>query len=439
MGGLFPVLDANLMVGTDGQGRAELRITGAYRPPLDGLGEGLDQAVLQRVAGATLRSLLRASRPRWPARPPRRRGRMRPVAASPLGASRRECPSAGASGRAVGKRRSAPAWPTDQDDHSEPRAQGQVRGMTEATRQALTGHDDQAPTRPPFRGTAAAAAHLGTRGHQGAGDRLPRAFGTQHPAMAIRGRHARDRPVRRPGAQGRPGPRRQGNADLLWRGAVRTPARGARAWLPARGDPVLRAVQALAAGPGGARPEDAPATQAERRMLAALPHRHTHRSAFDPGPIPAGLLPRLQHDALAEGATLALVETPGRYGKLADLAAEAARMQAHSAGARAEIQRWSRPPGSPARDGVPAAAFGPRPRPGRGGSASVISTSAVTAAYCPPPGRTSRPQPQPRCWSRPATAGSTGCARARRCTASWPTRPPCGWRPACKHGRWRSR
>ena len=59
MGRLFPVLDANLIVGTDGQGRAVLRITGAYRPPLDGLGEGLDQAVLHRVAGATLKSLLR--------------------------------------------------------------------------------------------------------------------------------------------------------------------------------------------------------------------------------------------------------------------------------------------------------------------------------------------------------------------------------------------
>jgi hypothetical protein len=59
MGRLFPVLDANLIVGTGHQGRAELRITGAYRPPLDGLGKGLDQAVLHRVAEATLKSLLR--------------------------------------------------------------------------------------------------------------------------------------------------------------------------------------------------------------------------------------------------------------------------------------------------------------------------------------------------------------------------------------------
>ena len=59
MGRLFPVLDANLILGTGSDGRAELRITGAYRPPLDGLGEGLDQAVLHRVAVATLKALLR--------------------------------------------------------------------------------------------------------------------------------------------------------------------------------------------------------------------------------------------------------------------------------------------------------------------------------------------------------------------------------------------
>ena len=58
MGRLFPVLDANLIVSNDDRGRAVLRITGAYRPPLDGLGEGLDQALLHRMAAATIRSLL---------------------------------------------------------------------------------------------------------------------------------------------------------------------------------------------------------------------------------------------------------------------------------------------------------------------------------------------------------------------------------------------
>jgi hypothetical protein len=59
MGGLFPVLDANLVLARDGQDHAVLRITGVYRPPLGGLGEELDQLVLHQVASATLKSLLR--------------------------------------------------------------------------------------------------------------------------------------------------------------------------------------------------------------------------------------------------------------------------------------------------------------------------------------------------------------------------------------------
>jgi hypothetical protein len=104
---------------------------------------------------------------------------------------------------------------------------------------------------------------------------------------------------------------------------------------------------------------EAPLTAMERQMLAALPNRHTHRGAFDPGEVPASLLAGLQHDALAEGATLALIDSPGKYGKLAALVAEATRMQALNAAAREDILRWSRAPGSPARDGVPAAAFAP--------------------------------------------------------------------------------
>jgi hypothetical protein len=103
----------------------------------------------------------------------------------------------------------------------------------------------------------------------------------------------------------------------------------------------------------------APVTALERRMLAALPHRHTHRGAFDPGEVPRSLLAGLQHDALAEGATLALIDSPTKYARLAALAAEATRMQALNPAAREEILRWSRAPGSLERDGVPAAAFAP--------------------------------------------------------------------------------
>jgi len=233
--------------------------------------------------------------------------------------------------------------------------------MTEVTGRALTGHNDQAataaqsatPAAPPLPRRIPARTvteMLATAA------RAPSVHNTQPWRFAV-GAHAIDlyADTDRKLSQDR-----DGREMLISCGAALFGLRLAvrrLGYLPAvtlfseRSTPWLLARVAL--GP------EAPATEAERRMLAALPHRHTHRDAFDPGPIPAGLLPALQHDALAEGATLALVETPGRYGKLADLAAEAARMQAHSAGARAEIGRWSRPPGSPARDGVPAAAFGP--------------------------------------------------------------------------------
>lgn len=59
MGGLFPVLDANLILDRDDQDHAVLRITGVYRPPLENLGEQLDRLGLHRVAAASLNLLLR--------------------------------------------------------------------------------------------------------------------------------------------------------------------------------------------------------------------------------------------------------------------------------------------------------------------------------------------------------------------------------------------
>ena len=55
-----------------------------------------------------------------------------------------------------------------------------------------------------------------------------------------------------------------------------------------------------------------PPAQHDWAMLAAVPHRHTHRGPFSPEPIPAGLLHGLQHDAVAEGATLVLLDPAAR-------------------------------------------------------------------------------------------------------------------------------
>jgi hypothetical protein len=101
----------------------------------------------------------------------------------------------------------------------------------------------------------------------------------------------------------------------------------------------------------------APITGTELLMLEALPHRHTHRGPFTPDALPDGLLAGLQHDALVEGATLALVDAADAYGHLADLVNAAERTQDLDPIFRAEVRRWRRAPGSDARDGVPASAF----------------------------------------------------------------------------------
>jgi nitroreductase len=101
----------------------------------------------------------------------------------------------------------------------------------------------------------------------------------------------------------------------------------------------------------------APITAREREMLEALPHRHTHRGPFEPGPLPVGLLAGLQHDALSEGATLAIVDQALAYDQLAAIVGAAGRRQDLDPVARAEVRQWSRGVGSLARDGIPAQAF----------------------------------------------------------------------------------
>jgi len=59
-GGLFPVLDATITIGPEGEETARLALAGSYRPPLGRLGAALDTAILHPVATATVRSLLQS-------------------------------------------------------------------------------------------------------------------------------------------------------------------------------------------------------------------------------------------------------------------------------------------------------------------------------------------------------------------------------------------
>lgn len=57
-GAMFPALDADITLTSAGENLARLTLDGAYRPPLAALGAGLDRAILNRVATATVRTLL---------------------------------------------------------------------------------------------------------------------------------------------------------------------------------------------------------------------------------------------------------------------------------------------------------------------------------------------------------------------------------------------
>ncbi len=100
-----------------------------------------------------------------------------------------------------------------------------------------------------------------------------------------------------------------------------------------------------------------PMTGAERTMLRAVPHRHTHRGPFDAEPLPVGLFAQLQDDARAEGATLTEIEPGPARAELMALVAASARRQDRDLQSRAETRRWSHAASSHARDGVPAHAF----------------------------------------------------------------------------------
>jgi hypothetical protein len=56
--GLFPVLDADIVLRAEGGHRTRVALTGCYRPPFGALGAGLDRVLMRRVATMTVGSLL---------------------------------------------------------------------------------------------------------------------------------------------------------------------------------------------------------------------------------------------------------------------------------------------------------------------------------------------------------------------------------------------
>jgi hypothetical protein len=109
-------------------------------------------------------------------------------------------------------------------------------------------------------------------------------------------------------------------------------------------------------------------TSAEAELLAAVPHRHTHRGPFVPGEVAARLLGEMQADAAAESCQLLLIDDRATIVGLGKLVARAAAQQRADAGISAELQRWVPAPDRLARDGVPA-----RARTGLPGAGTPLS------------------------------------------------------------------
>lgn len=116
---------------------------------------------------------------------------------------------------------------------------------------------------------------------------------------------------------------------------------------PARDGLLARAV--LAEGPPDA---------ALAALAPAIERRWTTRRALRAEPLPPGLLPALAAEAAAEGAELLPVDGRAARQRLADLCAEADRLQHHDPAWRHEVARWIHP--GRANDGLPASRLGGR-------------------------------------------------------------------------------
>ncbi|MEU4330020.1 Acg family FMN-binding oxidoreductase [Nonomuraea dietziae] len=97
--------------------------------------------------------------------------------------------------------------------------------------------------------------------------------------------------------------------------------------------------------------------ESTRRLVDEIERRRTHRAGFTNLPIPDRLVETLVGQAAEEGGRLVPIADPRAARVLAALtqAAQAARAE------DPEVRRWSRPPGSPRGDGVPADAYPAEP------------------------------------------------------------------------------
>ncbi|MFC4530728.1 Acg family FMN-binding oxidoreductase [Sphaerisporangium dianthi] len=107
----------------------------------------------------------------------------------------------------------------------------------------------------------------------------------------------------------------------------------------------------------------AAADEHARMLYAQVERRRTHRGGFTEQALPEALVEELVEQARMEGAHLTPVRSPAAVRVLGAITNAAQEAQSQDRLFTLEVIRWSRPPGSTRRDGVPAEAY-PR-APGR--------------------------------------------------------------------------
>src|SRR6266536_2117443 len=393
MGGLFPVLDADLTLTPVGAGTL-MRLDGAYRPPLAGVGAGLDRVVLHRAATAAGHrpadlGLTRSGCPVL-ARRARSDGSRRLPAGITRTTSRRtscgwvmtctgcaamasrDCPVIieRTGGLVVAGPSGVPAGPVV-FYRAGPRRRPRIRNPARVT--AASWPAACAPAGDRLRRLE--RARPGLREHPclvrlllragGAGGSKPLCTAPEFPAGAA----VTKLPYSDP--SGRAAHIACGAALFNLRLAAAVAGQGADVrLLPDPREPLLLATVRLA-GPYRAAPADS-------ELHAAIDRRHTNRQPFSSRPVPPGVLAGLSQAASLEHAILHTLDHDEAV-RVLNLAAGAERAQLADPGYRAELARWAG--GQRDRDGIPDSALGPRsPRQPHAGQ-GLHSRAAVTA--CP--------------------------------------------------------
>jgi nitroreductase len=107
--------------------------------------------------------------------------------------------------------------------------------------------------------------------------------------------------------------------------------------------------------------ESVPPVDYERELFDQIQRRRTHRGGFDAKPLPEGIVSALMDEAFKETATLRiLTEAAQRNALSAVVEAGDYALRCDAARTR-EQSKWSPPPGSARRDGVPATAYPAKP------------------------------------------------------------------------------